>query len=159
MTPEQLRIETLNDSVVTYYDNKADFFLREGDVARAGIYSDSIIRKLANRNISGPAEPRLRLYLAHAYAVTGQTQLALREVERAKTTARAWKMVDIEGRPELDQRVIAGILGYAGQYEAAVRELRNCVRSTSWTPAGLALEPKVRALRGNPLFETFAREN
>ncbi|HZJ01355.1 MAG TPA: hypothetical protein VFD22_11900, partial [Gemmatimonadaceae bacterium] len=58
----------------------------------------------------------------------------------------------------LDKRIVAAILGRAGDYEGAVRELRDYTRRTSWTPAALALEPKIRVLRGNPLIEAFARE-
>ncbi|MEO5903735.1 MAG: protein kinase, partial [Gemmatimonadaceae bacterium] len=83
MTPEQLRIETLRDSVRTYYDNKADYFLREGEATKAKAYHDSIIAKLAGRNISGPNEASLRGYLAYAYASTGRMSEARAESERA----------------------------------------------------------------------------
>ena len=46
MTPEQLHIESLVDSIATYYDNKADFYLGKGDMPRARVYLDSIIGKL-----------------------------------------------------------------------------------------------------------------
>jgi len=158
MTPEQLRIETLYDSVSTYYDNKADFFLKEGDTARAAVYADSIIAKLQGRNISGPAETRLRVYLANAYGVAGHPEDAKKELERARAAAYKWKILEADGTPTLDKRIVAAILGRAGDYEGAVRELRDYSRRTSWTPAALALEPKIRVLRGNPLIEAFARE-
>ncbi|HUQ18626.1 MAG TPA: protein kinase [Gemmatimonadaceae bacterium] len=159
MTPEQLRIETLRDSVGTYYDNKADFFLREGDLPRARIYHDSIIRKLENRSVAGPAESRLRLYLANAYGATGQTAAARRELDRSMAAARTWKQFDPDGSPSLDHRMVAAVYGYAGQYEEAVRQLRAFAKTSSWTPAGLALEPKLQVLRGNPLFEAFVKGN
>ena len=159
MTPEQLRIETLRDSIRTYYDNKADFFLREGDPARARIYHDSIIRKLEGRNLSGPGEAQLRTYLSLAYAATGRIAESRRELERAENAARAWKQLTLEGAPDLDQRMVAAILGYSGDYEAAVKRLRDFLKVSAWTPAGLALEPKLRVLRGNPLFEAFASGN
>jgi eukaryotic-like serine/threonine-protein kinase len=158
MTPEQLRIETIMDSVSTYYDNKADFFLNERDAERVAIYADSIIGKLERRNISGPVEPRLRLYLAHAYALTGRAEDARKELERARVAARAWKNLDPEGNIDLDQRIVASILARTGDYTGAVQELRKFARRTAWTPGGLMLEPKLVAFRGNSLFEAFARE-
>ena len=159
MTPEQLRIETLDDSVRTYYDNKADFFVREGNMARAGIYYDSIIGKLEKRNLNGPAEPRLRMYLANAYSMKGRADLAKRELERAMNAARAWKFTTPEGKPDLDQRIVAGIMANVGDYTGAVSELREYVTRSRWTPEGLALEPKLRALQGNAQFEAFRRGN
>ena len=160
MTPEQLRIETLRDSIRTYYDNKADYFLREGDLANARIYHDSIIAKLGKRNISGPGEVNLRGYLAVAYAATGRIAEARAEISRAKDAARQWKQFRGDGvTPAVERRLEASVLGYAGEHEAAVRELRGLVSESSWTPRGLYHEPKLLVLRGNPAFEAFAREN
>jgi TolB-like protein/Tfp pilus assembly protein PilF len=160
MTPEQLRIETLRDSIRTYYDNKADFFLREGDIPNARIYHDSIIAKFGKRNISGPGESGLRSYLAVAYAATGRTGEARAEISRAKEAARQWRQFRRDGvTPAIDRRLEASVLGYAGETEAAVRELRGLVSESSWTARGLYHEPKMLVLRGNPAFEAFAREN
>ncbi|HXG69323.1 MAG TPA: protein kinase [Gemmatimonadaceae bacterium] len=160
MTPEQLRIETLRDSVRTYYDNKADYFLREGDAAKAKAYHDSIIAKLAGRNISGPTEANMRSYLAYAYAATGRISEARAESERAIEAARRWRQFETDGvTPSRDGRIRAGILGYAGEFNAAVAELRRFLPETSWTPRGLYLEPKLLVLRGNPAFEAFAKGN
>jgi len=159
MTPEQLRIETLRDSIRTYYDNKADFFLKEGDLTRAKIYHDSIIRKLEGRNLTGPGEMQLRTYLSFAYAVTGRTAESRRELERAGNAARKWNQLTPAGAPDMDLRLVAAILAYTGDHEAAVKRLRDFLQISAWTPAGLALEPKLRVLRGDPLFEAFAREN
>jgi len=158
MTPEQLRIETLSDSIETYYDNKADFFLREGDPDKAGIYHDSIIAKLEKRTLSGPGERRLRMYMANAYVHRRRIEEARQQVQLATSAARKWRQVSPQGTPDIDGRIVAAVLGATGDYEGAVRELRSFIRRTSWTPAGLALEPKLRALRGNPVFEAFARE-
>ncbi|HEY0243667.1 MAG TPA: protein kinase [Gemmatimonadaceae bacterium] len=160
MTPEQLRIETLRDSIRTYYDNKADFFLREGNVANARIYHDSIITKLEKRNISGPGELGLRVYLAVAYAATGRIAEGRAEIARAREAGRRWKQFREDGvTPAVDRRLEASVLGYAGEHEAAMKELRGLVSESSWTPRGLYHEPKLLVLRGNPAFEAFAREN
>ncbi|MGK2963299.1 MAG: protein kinase domain-containing protein, partial [Gemmatimonadaceae bacterium] len=158
MTPQQLRIETLYDSVSTYHDNKADFYLRAGNLPKAKIYLDSIIGLLENRNISGPTEGDLRLYLANAYAQTGRLSEARRELDRARAAARAVNQLRNDGTPRLNQRIVAGILGALGQHDEAVRELRSMMSESSWTRAGLAREPKLRTLRGNPLYEAFLRE-
>lgn len=159
MTPEQLRIETLRDSVRTYYDNKADYFLREGDALKARIYHDSIIGKLANRDLSGPIEAQLRSYLAFALAATGRKDRALAELERARAAAKKWHQYMSDGvTPNTDRRIVAGVLGYSDQPEAAVRELRKIVSESGWTPSGLYHEPKLLVLRGTPQFEAFVRE-
>jgi len=159
MNPQQLRIETLFDSVSSYHDNKADFYLRAGDAARAKIYLDSIIGLLENRDLSGPIEGDLRLYFANAYAQTGRLPEARRELDRARAAARAANQVRDDGLLQLNSRVTAGILGALGEHEEAVRELRRMIREQpQWTRAGLAREPKLRTLRGNPLYEAFLRE-
>ena len=159
MTPEQLRIETLRDSIRTYYDNKADYFLREGDTGKSRIYHDSIIAKLGNRNISGPSELNLRGFLAVAYAATGRIAEARAEINRAKAAGRQWKQFRADGvTPSLDRRLEASVLGYAGEHEAAVRELNVLLSETAWTRRGLYYEPKLLILRGNPLFEALGRE-
>lgn len=158
MTPEQLRIETLNDSIVTYYDNKADFFLREKNLAKAGVYHDSIIAKLERRRLSGPTETRLRLYLANAYALRGRVGEARQQLEAATASARRWKQFTPQGDPDLDNRIVAVVRSSNGDNEGAVRALRELVRRSPWTPAGLALEPKLSVMKGIPVFEAFARE-
>ncbi|HEX2724050.1 MAG TPA: hypothetical protein VHM24_14125, partial [Gemmatimonadaceae bacterium] len=158
MTPEQLGIETLRDSIGTYYDNKADWYLGTGDLGKARIYYDSIIAKLERRKLSGPGVPPIKLYLAHAYAVTGRLAEARRELEGAKTMARSLRQLRPDNSPDLDPRIMAGILGSLGEYEEAIKELRNTVRYTAWTRRGLAREPKLRSLRGNPAYEAFLRE-
>ena len=155
LTPEQLRIETLYDSVSTYYDNKADFFLRYGNLERARTYHDSIIVKVQGRNLSGSRGPRIMLYLANAYAQSGRIAEARRELERARNAARSLRQLYPDGSPELDRRIVAGVLGLTGQHAEGVRGLETLLRTTGWTRRGLALEPKLRAWRGNPLFEQF----
>jgi serine/threonine protein kinase/tetratricopeptide (TPR) repeat protein len=160
MTPEQLRIETLGDSIRTYYDNKADYFLREGDIAKARVYHDSIIAKLVNRDISGQSEAMFRSYLAVAYAATGRIAEAKTELERATAAQRRWKQFRTDGvTPATDRRIEASVLGYAGDHEKAVAKLRDLVKESSWTSRGLYHEPKLQVLRGNASFEAFAREN
>ena len=160
MTPEQLRIETLGDSIRTYYDNKADYFLREGDVAKARIYHDSIIAKLANRDLSGRSEAMLRSYLSFAYAATGRSAEARAELERTAAALRRWKQLRVDGvTPATDRRIEAGVLGYAREYEKAVAQLRELVKESAWTSRGLYHEPKLQVLRGKASFEAFAREN
>ncbi len=159
MTPQQLRIETLYDSVSTYHDNKADFYLRVGNMPKAKVYLDSIIGLLENRNLSGPTEGDLRVYFANAYAQTGRLDEARRELDRARAAARASNQLRDDGAPSLNPRVVAGILGALGQHDEAVRELRWMIsEQPQWTRAGFAREPKLRTLRGNPLFEAFLRE-
>ena len=158
MTPEQLRIEALADSIGTYYDNKADLFGARGEPARARIYYDSIIGKLEGRSLSGPGESNLRIYLAHAYSATGRHADAARELARVKAVAMAAGEVNEDGTPEVDRRIVAGILANAGQSEAAVRELRVLLNESAWTRRGLAAVSKLRALRGTPSFEAFLKE-
>ncbi len=159
MTPEQLRIETLRDSVRTYYDNKADFFLREGDAAKAKAYHDSIIAKLSGRSLSGVSEPSLRSYLAYAYASTGRVSEAKLEMQRATQAARRLNQFNPDGvTPSTDDRIMAGVLGYAGEFDAAVAALRRHLAQTPWMPRGLYMEPKLLVLRGSPAFEAFGKE-
>ena len=160
MSPEHLRIETLRDSVRTYYDNKADYFLREGNLAKARIYHDSIIAKLGNRSISGPGEAQLRTYLAVAYAATGRIAEARSQLERVKAASRRWKQFqDDQVTPSIDGRMHASVLAYAGEHDAAVAVLRKLVKKSAWTPLGLYNEPKLLVLRGKRAFEAFAKEN
>ena len=158
MTPDQLRIETLDDSIRTYYDNKADLFVARGEPRRARIYYDSIIGKLERRRLSGPREPHLRTFLAYAYSAVGRAADAERELERARAAAKASNQVNEDGTPDLDHRVVAGILANNGQPDAAVRELRLLMAEGGWTRQGLAIVSKLRALRGTPAFEAFLRE-
>jgi len=158
MTPDQLRIETLEDSIAYYYDNKADLFVGRSEPERARVYYDSIIAKLEGRRLSGPGEPFLRLYLAHSYSVIGRSTDAQRELERMKAVAVALHQVNEDGSPDLDRRVVAGILANTGQTGEAVRELRRLVANSAWTRSGLAQVSKLKALRGNPVFEAFLRE-
>ena len=158
MTPERLRIETLPDSVGTYYDNKADYYMIRGDIAKARIYHDSIISKLAGRNLTGPGEPMIRLYLGNAFASNGRLPEARRELELARRAARAMNDFRPDGSLDLNSRLVAAILGYLGQYDEAILELRRIMKDDSWTRAGLAREPKLRSLRGNPKYEAFMRE-
>ena len=160
MTPEQIRIESLADSIATYYDNKADYFLREGDIAKARVYHASIIAKLANRALAGRSEAMLRSYLAVAYAATGRIAEARAELERVTAALRRWKQFRVDGvTPATDRCIEASVLGYAGDHEKAVAQLRNLVKESAWTPRGLYHEPKLQVLRGNASFEAFAREN
>ena len=158
MTPEQIRIETLPDSVTTYYDNKADFFLGRGDLPRARIYHDSIIKKLEGRNLAGPSEPYMRLFLANAYAFSGRASDAMKELGRARTAAKAQSYVRPDGTLRLNSRSVAAVLASNGQYDAAVKEARRLLTDESWTRAGLAREPKLRPLRGNPAYNAFLKE-
>ena len=158
MTPEQLHIESLIDSVATYYDNKADFYLGKGDMPRARIYFDSIIGKLEGRNLGGPSESYIRLYLAHSYAATGRAQLAEAELERVKVAARAAGEVRRDGELEIDGRVAAAILGGAGKHAEAVAELRKFMGYGGWTRAGLAQEPKLKRFVSVPEWRGFFRE-
>ncbi len=158
MTPEQLRIETLYDSVSSYYDNKADFFLRANNLPRAKVYLDSIIGVLENRNLSGISEADHRIYLANAYAQTGRVPEARAELARARSTARASNQFRRDGDPDLNPRIVAAVLGVLGEYEEAVKELRFLIADDLWTRRGIAREPKMRTLRGNPLYEAFLRE-
>ena len=158
MSPEQLRIETLYDSISTYYDNKADFFLRAGDLPKAKVYLDSIITQVDGRFISGVTEPHLRLYLANAFAQTSRPREAARELERARASARSTAQLRKDGAPDLNPRIVAAVLGALGRHDEAVRELRVLMASDSWTRAGIAREPKMRTLRGNATYEAFLRE-
>jgi tetratricopeptide (TPR) repeat protein len=158
MTPEQIRIESLADSIATYYDNKADYFLGRGDLAKARIYHDSIIGKLAGRNLSGPGEPYVREYLAMAYAATGRHTEARVELARATDAARKMGRTRADGTPMLNSRIVAAVLGRAGDYTGAIRQLRVLMKDDAWTRAGIAREPKLLALKGNPAYEAFLRE-
>ncbi len=158
MRPEQLRIETLYDSVSGYFDNKADFFLRRGSLPKANVYLDSIIGQVDGRFLSGRTEPYLRLYLANAFAQTGRLQEAARELERARASARSTAQLRKDGAPALNPRIVAAVLGALGRYDEAVSELRVLMALDSWTRAGIAREPKMRTLRGNPTYEAFLRE-
>ena len=158
MNPEQLRIETLDDSVRTYYDNKADYYLGKGDLARARIYHDSIIGKLEGRNLSGPDEPTIRSYLALAYAFTGRSAEAAAEVERLTTIARRLKQFEPDGSLDINHRVVAATLGKLGREDDAIRELRLQLKDGAWTRAGLRAEPKLLFMRGNAKLDAFFRE-
>jgi eukaryotic-like serine/threonine-protein kinase len=158
MRPEQIHIETLTDSIGTYYDNKADYFVGRGDVGRARVYYDSIITKLEGRNLSGIAEPSMRLYLANAYAFNDRIAEAKREVDRATAAAKALRDTRPDGSLNLNSRVLAAVYGKLGRYDDAIREARALLKNDSWTRAGLAREPKLRGLRGNPAYEAFLRE-
>ena len=158
MTPEQIHIETLPDSIGTYYDNKADYFVGRGELARAKVYYDSIIAKLEGRNLAGRAEPSIRLYLANAYAFNNRLPDAVREVNRAMAAARALKDFRPDGSLDLNGRILAAVYGRLGRYDDAIREARALLKNDSWTRAGLAREPKLRGLRGNPAYEAFLRE-
>jgi hypothetical protein len=158
MTPEQVQIETLADSVGTYYDNKADYYLGRGDRARAKIYHDSIIGKLRGRNLSGPGEPANRMYLANAYAFSGQLEEARRELERSTKAAIALHQTWPDGAPQLNGRIVAAVRGCLGDYSGAIAAARRLLTDDSWTRAGLAREPKLQVLRGNPAYEAFLKE-
>jgi tetratricopeptide (TPR) repeat protein len=158
MTPEQLRIETLYDSISSYLDNKADFHLRGARLPQATVYLDSIIAQLEGRFLSGRIEPDLRLYLANAYAQTGRLPEAARELERARKAARAANVERPDGSPDLNPRIVAAILGALGRHDEAVEQLRILLTDGPWTRAGIAREPKMRTLRGNPVYEAFLRE-
>jgi len=159
LNPDQLRIETLYDSVSTYYDNKADLFVARQEPRRAKIYYDSIIGKLEGRTLSGPGESALRLYLAHAYSAMGRNADAVRELERARSASKAAGRVNADGSPRVDRRIVAGILGNIGQPDAAVHELRLLMNERPWTRRGLAVVSKLQSLRGTPAFEAFLRES
>jgi TolB-like protein len=158
MTPEQVRIESISDSVGTYYDNKADYYLGRHDFAKAKIYHDSIIAKLEGRNLSGPAEPAIRMYLANAYAFSGNGQQARKELDRATKAAIALKQTRPDGTPEVNGRIVAAVLASLGDYNGAVAAARRLLKDESWTRAGLAREPKLQKLRGNPAYEAFLKE-
>ena len=158
MTPEQIRIESLRDSISTYYDNKLDYFLGRGDLSRARVYADSIIAKLEGRNLAGPGESYVRLFLANSYAIAGRSGEAEAELAKARRAAKANGETNLDGSLDLDPRVIAAVLGGIGRYDEAVRELRRVVTSSAWTRAGLAREPKLKRFRGDPQLEAFLRE-
>jgi tetratricopeptide (TPR) repeat protein len=158
MTPDQLRIETLGDSISTYYDNKADFYLAKGELRRARAYHDSIIGKLEGRNLSGPGESALRLFLANAYAYTGRREEAVREIGRAIALATKGNEFNSDGTLDMDHRVIAAVYGNTGRLKGAIEELRIHLRHSSWTRAGFRVEPKLKPLRGNPAYEAFLKE-
>jgi serine/threonine-protein kinase len=158
MTPEQVQIETLADSVGTYYDNKADYFLARHDLAKARIYHDSIIAKMRGRNLAGPGEPTYRIYLANALAFTGHLEDARRELNRATQAAIDSKQTRPDGTPDVNDRIVAAVRAHLGDYDGAIASLRRLLKDDSWTRAGMAREPKLQVLRGNPAYEAFLKE-
>ena len=151
MTPEDLKIGTVFDSVATYYDNKADYYLGRRDFSKARIYHDSIIAKLNGRNLSGLSEPLLRMYLANAYAFGDRLVDARREMARAAKAA-------VPLREQLDRRISAVVLHKLGNTEGAVAEATIMVKQELWSRKGLAIEPKMQVLRGAPAFEAFLKQ-
>ena len=158
MTPEQVQIETLYDSVSTYYDNKADYFLARHDPARARIYHDSIIAKMRGRNLGGPGEASYRIYLANAFAFTGHLEDARRELDRATKAAIESNQTRPDGAPDVNDRIVAAVRAHLGDYNGAIASLRRLLKDDSWTRAGLAREPKLQVLRGNAAYEAFLKE-
>jgi TolB-like protein len=149
VTPEQIRIETLVDSIASYYDNKADLYtyLRQPERMRA--YKDSIRLKLEGRLLTGNYEPLLRLYLADAFGALQRPVDARRQLANAQAAAAR---LGTEGA--LDLRVYAGVLGRLGDPDSAVAVLERLLREPQgWTAGGLAIEPKLYSLHGNPRFE------
>ena len=158
MTPEQLHIESLVDSVAGYYDNKSDYYLGKGDLPRARVYLDSIVMKLEGRHLVGPSENYVRMYLAHAYAVTGQGAKAEAELQRASTAAVRSGAVLKDGAPDNDGRITAAVYGAAGKHAEAISALRGVLKTTPWTRAGLAQEPKLKRFVSVPQWRAFFRE-
>ena len=158
MSPEQVQIETLTDSIGTYYDNKADYFLGLRDLTRAKVYHDSIIAKMRGRNLAGPGEHISRMYLANALASSGYLEDARRELDRATKAAIALHRTWPDGAPQINNRLVASVLAHLGDPAGAVAAVRRLIKDESWTRAGLALEPKLQVLRGNPAFEAFLKE-
>lgn len=72
--------------------------------------------------------------------------------------ARAARQLREDGEPDLNPRIVAAVLGSLGAYEEAVKELRFLIADDSWTRRGISREPKMRTLRGNPIYEAFLRE-
>ena len=93
-----------------------------------------------------------------AYASTGRIAEAQAELQRAAVAARRMGQIRPDGTVDLNSRITAAVLGRAGDYDGAIRELRVMMKHDAWTRAGIAREPKLLALRGNPKFEAFLKE-
>ena len=124
----------------------------------ADLVGAQLIGKLEGRNLSGPGEPYVREYLAMAYAATGNMVAARAELARAAAAAKREGMTRQNGDPDLNGRIVAAVMARAGDYDAAIRELRILIEEDAWTRAGIAREPKLLALRGNPKYEAFLKE-
>ena len=157
MTPEQLGLTTLSDSVQDYYDTKADIRIAQGDEGRARAYYDSIRTKLSRRTLSGPRLYALAGYLALAQSATGDTAAGRRTLTSLVASARQ-VATRSDLRDVLEPRVMAAIYGRLGEPEEAVPWLEAGLRApVRWTARGYANEPKTKVLRGSPAFERFLR--
>ena len=158
LSARELGVATLFDSVWAYLDVKADACARLANAACERVYYDSIATLLTNRPLSGGREAGMLMELALAQSSLGRERESRRTLDRLfalnrRTAARS----DATGG--LDAAAIAGTYARLGQPDSAVSWLeRSLPRGNGgYTAKSLAINPKLRLLRGTPEFEQFLR--
>ena len=160
LSARDLGIATLADSVITYYDTKADVFLGRRDVARARAYYDSIRVVLTDRKVNGFSQTFLAAELGLAQAVLGQPAAARASLARAMAAARP-----VAKRPDLTDALnpflVAAVYAWLHEPETAVHWLEMGLGNPTrgYTAAGLAIRPNLLPLRGTPTFDRMLREH
>jgi eukaryotic-like serine/threonine-protein kinase len=158
LTPADLRLETLFDSVDSYYDSKADLYTYLRQPARVRAYEDSIRLKLEGRTLAGPKESVLRIYLAGAYGALGRMADGRRVLEAADAAERRQGIAPWGLAGSLRYR--AGTLARLGEADSAIAALSQVLTlPLGWTARGLAIDPKFYALHGNPRFERLIAQS
>jgi serine/threonine-protein kinase len=129
----------------------ADWARRHGEAKRSLTLADSARVILERRVAADPAEDRMRMLLAIAYATLGRKTDALREATRAAehlpVSRDAWDGADI-------QEDLAYVEMLVGEHDAAIKRLSYLltIPSLSSVPF-LRADPMWDPLRGNAAFQ------
>ena len=150
----EVAVGSVYDSVGSYLDTKADACARLGDAKCERAYYDSIATMLTNRPLSGAGEESLLAELALAQAALGRETESRRTLDRlfalrSRTASRS------DRTDGLDATVMAGSYARLGQPDSAVSWLeRSLAKGIGlYSAQSLAINPKLRLLRGTPAFE------
>jgi serine/threonine-protein kinase len=123
---------------------------QQGDLARARAYADSSLAESKRQADANTQDPQLRALYAVMLAYAGQSQEALREVDRAVTLAPRANNNDAPYARLQRSRVLLAA-GRTDQALDAIEELMGYQYFIS--PGYLRLDPMFAPLKGNPRFE------
>lgn len=152
----QLRLRTLHDSL-WYFDNKVDAALVVGSARLATHFADTLLR-IAKRGNAPGFDDLERDYMAYALALTGDTAAARREVDKLLLDARklAGRQLPLD---HVDPRSIAAIYAGIGDDTETASWIETAVKQTPYTIEWFMVDPRFRAFRLTPAWQTLWRTN
>lgn len=153
---EELRLNTLADTVWWYFDAKIAASLKLADTKRAAVLADSVVQLLADRRVEGPDEAGILQVLAFAQSILKQNERAAGTLARAIAVAPSQDGVSMS-LVFLDPVTAAATLVRIGKPDEAIKWMVSALDGPH-TARSLAVDPRLFVFHGAPEFEAFQRK-